>query len=162
MPNIAKVLKEEILRLARKEVKTATAPIRKPVVRFRKAAADLKRRLTALEKETKRLQALLKKSPAGPLAVAPEVAGKTRITAKGMRSLRKKLRLTGLTFAKLLGVTGQAVYNWERRTGALKVREKTRAAILAVRDFGAREARQQLAEMAKAKKKTVRRRRKSR
>jgi DNA-binding transcriptional regulator YiaG len=162
MPNIAKVLKEEISRLARKEAKAAAAPFRKPVVRFRKAAANLKRRVAALEKEAKRLQGLLKKRAEGALAVAPETVGKARITAKGMRSLRKKLRLTGLKFAKLLGVTGQAVYNWERRSGSLKVREKTRAAILAVRDFGAREARQQLAEMAKAKKQIARRRRKRR
>ena len=50
MPNIARVLKEEISRISRKEAKAAVAPIRKPSVRLRKDVADLKRRLALMEK----------------------------------------------------------------------------------------------------------------
>ena len=45
-----------------------------------------------------------------------------------------------------------AVYQWEKKNGPLHVRETTRAAILAVRDLGAREAKERLAGLAGGKK----------
>ena len=69
-----------------------------------------------------------------------------------MRSLRKKLRLTQEGFGKLVGVSSQNVYQWERKNGAIRVREATKAAILAMRDFGVREAKTKLAGMEKGKK----------
>lgn len=44
-------------------------------------------------------------------------------------------------------VTAQAVYLWERKPGMLKLRETTKAALLAVRGIGAREAKARLAAM---------------
>ena len=82
----------------------------------------------------------------------PAEGQKARITAKGMRSLRKKLGLTGQEFAKLLGVSLISVYQWEKKSGPLRVRDATRAAILSVRDLGAREAKERLAGMAEGKK----------
>ena len=55
MPNIAKVLKEEIARIAKKEAKAAVTPIRKPSIRLRKDTAALKLQVGTLEKEIKRL-----------------------------------------------------------------------------------------------------------
>ena len=63
------------------------------------------------------------------------------------RSLRRKLRLSQAEFGKLLSVSEQAVYMWERRNGAIRVRDTTRANLMAIRDFGAREARQRLEGM---------------
>lgn len=146
MPNIAKVLKDEMARIARREANNAVAPARKPAAGFKRTAAELKRKVAALEKEVKALRkAVAGNRPAAPAAEA--VAEKARLTAKGMRSLRRKLRLSGQEFAQLVGVTGQAVYAWEKGTGPLKVRSKTRAAILAIRGIGAREAKRRLAAM---------------
>ena len=55
MPNIASVLKEEVTRLARKEVRAATAALKKAVVAYRADIAELKRRSGALEKQLRRL-----------------------------------------------------------------------------------------------------------
>lgn len=55
MPNIAKILKDEISRIARKEAKQAVAPFRKPTAGARRTFADLKRRMAALEKVNKQL-----------------------------------------------------------------------------------------------------------
>jgi DNA-binding XRE family transcriptional regulator len=142
MPNIAKVLKDEIARIARHETKSAIAPLRKPGRSLRRSAAELKKKVALLEQEVRSLQ----KRVAGLAGVqpGPEKGGRARVTAKGMRSLRRKLHLTGQEFAKLLGITPQVVYGWEKATGALRVRQKTRAAILAVREIGAREARRLL------------------
>jgi len=143
MPDIAKVLKTEISRIARRETKKATSSSGKAAQRLRRTTAELKRRIALLGKEVAALRKVV--ATLGSAQAPPtEAADKARITAKGVRSLRRKLRLTGQDFAKLLGVTGQVVYRWEKSSGPLKVRRKTRAAILAVRELGAREARQRL------------------
>jgi len=148
MPNVMTVLKAEISRIARKEAKQAVAPLRKPTTGARRTFADLKRRLAAVEKEIKRLAALLAKMP--PPAATPGAGDqKARITGKGMRSLRRKLRLSGEQLGQLLGVSGPAVYAWEKRNGPLRVRQSTRTAILSIRNLGAREARKRLQALAK-------------
>ena len=86
MSTFAKSFKDEVTRLARKEAKAAVAPIRKPAGANRSALADLKRRIAALEKETRRLAALVAKVPHP--ATAPTTGDqKARITGKGMRSV---------------------------------------------------------------------------
>lgn len=148
MPNVMSVLKAEITRLARKEAKAAVAPVRKPAGSVRRTIADLKRRLATLEQETRRLATLVTKIP----TPQPEATtgSKARITAKGIRSLQRKLGLSRAEFAKLVGVSANNVYQWESKHGPLRVRETTRASILAVRDMGAREAKARLTEMAVA------------
>jgi DNA-binding XRE family transcriptional regulator len=147
MPNIAKVLKDEISRIARRETNTAVTPARKAARGLRRTAAELRRKVALLEKEVRSLQkkvgGLAGQRPPG----LPSRADAARITAKGMRSLRRRLRLTGQEFARLLGLTAQVVYGWEKANGPLRVRQKTRAAILAVRDLGARQARRLVDEM---------------
>ena len=113
--------------------KVAVTPVRKPAGANRKALADLKRRVATLEKECRRLGGLLAKVPE-PQA-EPAEGQKARITGKGMRSLRRKLGLTQDEFGKLLGVSVQNVYQWERKNGPIRVRDATRTAILAVRDL---------------------------
>ncbi len=146
MPNIAKVLKDEMARIARREANNIVAPARKPAAGLKRTAAELRRKVAGLEKEVR----ALRKAVAGIRSAAPAaeaVAEKARLSAKGMRSLRRRLRLSGQEFAQLVGVTGQAVYAWEKGEGPLKVRAKTRAAIIAVRGIGAREAKRRLAAM---------------
>ena len=111
MPDIAKVLKEEISRIARKEAKAAVAPIRKPSTRLRKDVADLKRRLALMEKANKEVQSRLAKLVAAqPVAPSTESVGRGWISGKGIKSLRKRLGLSQTEFAKLIGVSDQAVY----------------------------------------------------
>jgi hypothetical protein len=163
MPNIAKVLREEVTRLARKEAKRAAAPIRRSNIQLKRKVRDLRSTLARLEKDSKGLAASVRQLQEQPRGV-PDQAEKVRITAKGMRSLRRKLRLSGDELGTLLGITGQAVYNLESKEGALRVRSGTREAILAIRQLGAREARKRLEDMAKkttkGKKPASRRRRK--
>jgi DNA-binding transcriptional regulator YiaG len=146
MSNIAKVLKAEIMRISRKEAKGATQGIGKSNTWLRKIVADLKKRIVLLEKENKRLIATMRKfqivSPQKP----DEETNKARLTSKGIRSLRKKLRLSQLDFGRLLGTTAHSVYLWEKKEGALKLRDKTRRALLSIRRLRAEEARTKLDE----------------
>ena len=147
MSNIAQVLKAEISRISRHEAKLAVAPFRKPTVAARYTFADLKRRVDALEKESKRLAALLSKIPQ-PEPVAAPVGSRNWISGKGVRSLRQKLGLSQEAFSKLVGVSPNAVFIWESKPGMLRMRDATKAAVMAVRGLGAREAKTKLAEMA--------------
>jgi len=151
MANIITALKAEIVRLARKEAKALTAPLRKPANTTRLTLADLKRRVAALEQENKRMAASLSKIPQPAPAEEP-AKDKGWISGKGILSMRRKLGLSQETFAQLVGVSPNAVYNWERKSGMLRLRSKTQAAVMAVRGLGAREAKAKLAEMAAAKK----------
>jgi DNA-binding transcriptional regulator YiaG len=144
MPNIAKVLKDEVSRLTRRETKKALASVSKPAHGLRRMTADLKRRVAGLEKELRSLRRTIDGLTKAQPPAAPEAPDKARITAKGMRSLQRRLRLTGQEFARLLGITAQVVYGWEKASGPLRVRGTTRAAILAIRNIGAREARRRL------------------
>ena len=148
MPNIARVLKEEIARIGRKEASAAVTPLRKRVIKLERSSADLKKRSALLEKENKQLQGQLNRMlPSQPAAPDPTEAAKARFASKGIKALRSKLRLSQAQFAALIGVSDQAVYNWEKKQGALKLRPSTKAAILAVRGIGAQEARKRLEAM---------------
>jgi len=148
MSNVAKVLKAEIARISKKEAKSATQAIGKSNTWLRKTVADMKKRLVLLEKENKRLVATVKKyQVAQPEKPDQEEGKKARFTSKGILALRKKLRLSQADFGKLLGTTPGAVHLWEKKVGALNLREKTKAAILSVRGLGAREAKEKVKEI---------------
>jgi DNA-binding transcriptional regulator YiaG len=148
MSNVVKILKAEIARISKKEAKSATQAIGKSNTWLRKTVADLKKRLVLLEKENKRLIVTIKKfQVAQPEDMEQEEGKKARFTSKGIRALRKKLRLSQADFGKLLGATPHAVYLWEKKLGALNLRDKTKAAILSIRGLGAREAKEKLKEI---------------
>jgi DNA-binding transcriptional regulator YiaG len=148
MSNVVKVLKAEIARISKREAKSATHGIGKSNTWLRKVVADLRKRVLLLEKENRRLAATVKKYQVAQPQVPDEEEGKkARFTSSGIRALRKKLRLSQADFGKLLGTTPHAVYLWEKKQGALNLRDKTRAAILSVRALGAREAKEKLAEL---------------
>jgi DNA-binding XRE family transcriptional regulator len=147
MPNVMKVLRDEITRLARKEVKASVTKVHKPTVQLKHDVAALKRTVAALVKATNIMRGVLEKIVTSQPPPAAEEAAKARITGKGVRSLRRKLRVSQADFGKLIGVTSAAIVNMEKKNGPLAVRKVTRAAILAIRGMGAREARTKLRKM---------------
>jgi len=148
MSNVVNVLKAEIARISKREAKAATQGLGKANAWLRKTVSDLKKRLVLLEKENKRLTVAMKKYQAAqPEKPDQEEGKKARFTSKGILALRKKLRLSQADFGKLLGTTPGAVHLWERKDGALNLRDKTKAAILSIRGLGAREAKEKLKEL---------------
>jgi DNA-binding transcriptional regulator YiaG len=143
--NVAKVLKEEIARISKREAKSATQGIGKSTTWLRRTVADLKRRVLLLEKENKRLVGTVKKYQEESPEKPDEDTKKARLTSKGIRSLRNKLGLSQANFAKLVGVTTHAIFLWENKEGSLNLRDKTKAALLSIRGLGAREAKEKLA-----------------
>ncbi len=137
MPNIAAVLKAEISRLARKEVKAQVSTLKKQVSDQRRTIAELRREVTALKRGqvflTKREKTRLEKAP------APESATRVRFSPKWVAADRKRLGLSAKDYGKLVGVTSLTIYNWEK---GLTTRPHTKqvAAWAAVRGIGKREA----------------------
>jgi DNA-binding transcriptional regulator YiaG len=84
--------------------------------------------------------------PAATPHIAPEEGKRVRLTSKGVRTLRKKLRLTRPDFAKLPGTSPQSVYIWETREGNLRLRPRTKSALLSLGGVGVREAARRLTE----------------
>jgi DNA-binding transcriptional regulator YiaG len=72
---------------------------------------------------------------------------KVRVTSSGVRKLRERLQLSQESLAKLLGVSGQAVYVMERRARRLKLRPATLSRLLTVREMGKRDVKKRLAEI---------------
>lgn len=141
MANLASVLKAEVARLARKELRSETESLKKTVSAQRSEIAALKRRILETEKALKGLaRASARSAASAPPAGAPEneADGSTfRFRAKGMASNRKRLGLSAEDFGLLVGTSGQAVYHWE--AGKSKPRAKNLAAIAALRTIGKRE-----------------------
>jgi DNA-binding transcriptional regulator YiaG len=141
MPNFASLLKSEITRLARKELKTAVDPLRKASAAQRRDIAELKRQLAALQRE---LKSSRKASRATAADDAP--ARNTRFSANGLKTLRARLGLSAADFGRLVGASGQSIYNWE--AGKAVPRANQRAALAAVRGLGKREAAARLEALA--------------
>jgi DNA-binding transcriptional regulator YiaG len=146
MSNVAKVLRDEISRISLKETKNWIVGIGISNKALKKTVADLKKRMLLLEKGNKGLLAAMKRYQAEYPQKPPEVTKKVRLTSKGIRSLRSRLRLTQEDFAKLVGATTHAVYLWEKKEGGLKLRDKTREALLSIRGLRAGEAKERVME----------------
>ena len=153
MSNIAQALKAEIIRLSRKEVKANVTPLKKSNFALKKAVWDLKNSVSFLTAENKRLSAICNSAQGNQPAIPPEAAEKARFTSKGIRILRTKLGLSQELFAKLLGVSSQAVYAMEHKEGRrLKLRPATMSNLLSVRRMGKREVKRMLEEIEGTKK----------
>jgi len=136
MPNIATVLKEEIRRLARKEAKAQVAALKKASAHQRKDIAALKRQLTAQQ----RANAKLAKAISNGRAAAPATTTGTtpRFSPTWLRAHRAKLGLSAADYARLVGVSGLTIYNWEK--GQNKPRAAQLEKLAEVRGLGKREA----------------------
>jgi len=136
MPNIASVLKEEIARIARKEVRSEAAGLKKAASSHRAEIATLKRRVQVFEQELRRLT---KSSPPSPPATAEASdTQRLRFSAKGLASQRKRLGLSAAELGLLLGASGQSIYNWE--AGDARPRASHLPAIAALKTLGKKDA----------------------
>lgn len=142
MPNIGSVLKSEISRVSRREVRGETLALRKSVSQYRAQIADLKRRMQALEQQVRRLGKVATKM-AAPQEMAEPASG-LRFSAKGLAAQRKRLGLSAAAVARLLGVSALSVYKWE--SGKTRPRAKQIEAIATLRGMGRREAARRLGE----------------
>ena len=110
MPNLATVLKDEIVRLARKEIRAEVLALRKASTASRTETHALKRRVAALEKQL----AAVSKAPVAKKLAPADDATTIRFSSKGFATLRRRLELSAAEMGFLLNASDQSVYKWER------------------------------------------------
>src|SRR5687768_1946419 len=98
MPNLNSVLKSEITRLARKEIRSSVDPLRKSNAALRREIAELKRHVAALQRDIK-----ASSSPQRADKNSSVEHRNTRFTAKGLKALRARLGLSAADFGQLVG-----------------------------------------------------------
>jgi DNA-binding transcriptional regulator YiaG len=139
MPNIASLLKSEISRIARKEIKTEVLALRKAATTHRSEIAALKRRIQSLEQQVKRTGRVVARAvPAAAPAEDDSAANGLRFSAKGLKSLRVRLGLSAAECGLLVGASDQSIYKWEE--GKVRPRARHLPAIAALRGMGKKEA----------------------
>ena len=152
MPNIANVLREEIQRLAKRQVRAELRTVRRDHVRLKKIVADLRHQMAALDRTSREL--VKKVTPvvaAKETKDATEKAAKLRPTSTSLKKLRVRLGMTQVQFGKLLGVSGQAVVQWASREGRIRMRKTTLSALAGIQTIGKREAWRRLEEMVESR-----------
>jgi DNA-binding transcriptional regulator YiaG len=146
MPNIGSVLKQEIVRLSRKETRSQVDPTKKATAQHRREIAELKRQITQLQRQ---VALLSRKTPGASATPKADAATRpVRYTVKGLRALRAKLGLSADDFGKLLGVSAQSVYNWEHEKA--RPRNEQLSKLAALRGMGKREVRARIEEFGAA------------
>ena len=140
MPNIGSVLKVEVVRLARKEVRSETEGLKKASAQHRSDLAGLKRKVADLEKQLARFE----KKSAAKVSTEPADGTATRIrfSAKGLATQRQRLGLSAAEMGALLSVSAQTIYNWE--AGKSRPRQQQLGAIATLRGMGKRQIKAQL------------------
>jgi DNA-binding transcriptional regulator YiaG len=129
MSNIGAVLKQEIMRLSRREIRAEVRPTRKASAQYRRDIAALKREVEDLKRQVALLQRQgLTRSAEVPSASTTK---KMRFVAKGLRAQRKRVGLSAEDYGKLIGVSAQSIYNWEQ--GHTSPRREQLAAIAGLR-----------------------------
>ena len=141
MSTLATVFKDEIIRLARKEVRAQVEPLRKASAGYRHQIAELKRTVAQLQRDVAAV------SRAGRRVAAPSPAEQkpTRFVAKGLRTLRERLGLSPEELGMLAGVSGQSCRNWEAKKSTPG--KEHRSTLIHLRALGKREAHARLSQL---------------
>jgi DNA-binding transcriptional regulator YiaG len=150
MPNIAALLKQEISRLSRREIRSQVETTRKATTQHRRHIAELKRQVAKLERQVSVLARRVFSTP--QTAAAGSNAKPVRFVAKGLRSQRGRLGLSAAEYGRLVGVSAQSIYNWERELA--KPREAQLAVLATLRGIGKRQAQARLERLETRKAKT--------
>lgn len=137
MANLAAILKSEISRLARRELRGQVDALKKGAGQQRRTIASLRKQVDALERQLKQVASGARRAAAAPAAEGGEAGQGLRFSAKGFKTWRAKSKLSAEQIAKLLDVSAQSIYNWE----AKKVRPRGAqiAAIAELRTAGKRQ-----------------------
>jgi len=135
MPNIASILKAEISRVARKEVRSEIETLKKASASYRSSIAELRRQLATVEKE---LRGVAKGTRRTEKVEQPEKEGtKRRFSAARLAAHRAKVGISAANYGQLVGVSGQTIYHWEQ--GKARPRAAQLERLAAVRGWDARE-----------------------
>ncbi len=129
MPTFASVIKLEVRRLAAREVQKALKRlkrIQKQVKALRLASRAQRASVSSIERRVRRLKDRL--ALRGPSRGAAPTKSGPRVSPPAIRALRRRLQMTRLQFADLVGVSPGSIFGWE--TGRTIPRGGSRARLV--------------------------------
>ncbi len=135
------IIKSEMVRLAKREVRKICVPLGRDVRSLKGTVSQLRKAVFALQRITAVQQKELEKGKM-PLEARPEEVKLSRFSPRLIRSLRGHLGITQKELAILTGVTVGAAHLWE--SGQFKPSMKKKAIMVALRKLGRREVRKLL------------------
>ncbi len=145
MPSIATLLREEISKIARKEVQDQVRELKQTVREQRDAIARLEKQLGSTK-----AKATTKSAAAKPVAKARKPAGdgdrrkQLRIAPNTIKKHRKRLKLSQAELGEILNVSTNTVLRWE--AGTSKPRRKHLPELDQLRTISMRELKKQLSK----------------
>lgn len=152
MANLTSLLRDEITRLAKRQINAEILPLKKRWAQQRRVIASLKEECSTLRREVAQLSK--RTHQASATQASTDAAGnagtpRRRFSADGLRAFRSRLGLTVRELAQLLDVSEQTIYNWE--TASTRPQPAMIDAIARLRALGKRELKARLLELQEAK-----------
>lgn len=141
MGKVGSIIKSEIIRLAKGEMRKVSIPLGRDVRLLKNTVSQLHKSVLSLERFAAHQQRELSKREIR-LEAPPEEIKNARFSPGLIQSLRKRLGITQKELAILAGVTVGAAHLWE--TGKFLPSGEKRGAIVALRKLRRREVRELL------------------
>ncbi len=142
MGKLEGIMKDEIIRLAKREMRMKFVPLRRDVRSLTITASQLRKSVLGLQRVVSQQERQM--GPKAVPEVTPEDMKKARFSPRLIKSLRKHLGVSQREMAKLAGVTVGAVFQWEK--GKFEPKDDKKKVLVGLRSLGRREAKQLLAE----------------
>jgi DNA-binding transcriptional regulator YiaG len=149
MAKIEPVLKSEIQRLTKREIRSTFLPLRREVRAMRLRLSSLSKSFSVLDRFAKEQMRQVEKKGV-KLEATPEEVKASRLTPDRIRGLRKKLGLSMRELGILTRSSIGAVLSWEK--GKFKPRGDKKAALVALRRLRKRGVKKLLLEKGKEEK----------
>jgi DNA-binding transcriptional regulator YiaG len=135
VPNVMGVLRSEIRRLARKEMREAVRELKRQVAAIRRRLASTKKRMSDVERTARR--AVSSRGATAAREDSRDDGTQIRFSPRWVKVHRAKLGMSRRVYAKLVGVSPQTILLWE--SGKARPRRSALAAWRSVRGKGIRE-----------------------
>jgi DNA-binding transcriptional regulator YiaG len=148
MGKVESIIKSEIIRLAKGEMRKVSIPLGRDVRLLKNTVSQLRKSVLSLERFAAHQQKELSKREIR-LEAPPEELKQSRFSPRLLQSLRKRLGITQKELAILAGVSLGAAHLWE--TGKFRPKENKMGVLVALRKLNRREVRE-LLEQKRARK----------
>jgi DNA-binding transcriptional regulator YiaG len=148
MAKIESIIKAEIMRLAKREVRAVFRPLKREVWQMGSKLSSLSKGIASLNRMAKELH-LDEAKP--KLEATPEEVKASRLSPERISSLRRKLGISQRELGILIGASIGAILSWEK--GKFRPKGEKKAVLVALRKLKKREVKKLLAEKAEESKK---------
>ena len=141
MSKVESIIKSEIIRLAKGEMRKISIPLGRDVRLMKNTVSQVRKSVLALERFAAHQQKELSKREIR-LEAPPEEIKQSRFSPRLLQSLRKRLGITQKELAILAGVTVGAAHLWE--TGKFRPKNNKMGVLVALRKLNRRQVRELL------------------